>query len=97
MAGRRLFGREAQLEVVTRLVQDLRRSRGELLLLAGEPGIGKTRLAEVVVDLARESRARRAEPSFEGGIAAAASVAATRDSSSARSVSRASIVTSPTQ
>ena len=34
MAGRRLFGREAQLEVVTRLVQDLRRSRGELLLLA---------------------------------------------------------------
>ena len=55
---RRLVGREAQLAVVDAHLDDLERSRGALLLLAGEPGIGKTRLAGEIVDRAREQGAR---------------------------------------
>ncbi len=59
-AGRPLLGRESQLTVVTARLADLDASRGATLLLSGEPGIGKTRLAEEVVALARERGCRGA-------------------------------------
>lgn len=55
---RRLVGRAAQLAVAQVHLDGLARSAGALVLLAGEPGIGKTRLAEEIVSLAREHGAR---------------------------------------
>lgn len=57
---RQIVGREAQLAVVAAHIADLDRSRGGLVLLTGEPGIGKTRLAEEIVRLGRERGARSA-------------------------------------
>ena len=57
---RPLLGRESQLAVATARLADLDASRGAMLLLTGEPGIGKTRLAEEVVALARERGYRSA-------------------------------------
>jgi predicted ATPase len=51
---RRLLGREAQLAAAAGQLDALMRSRGSLLLLSGEAGIGKTRLAEEIVEDARE-------------------------------------------
>ena len=48
-----LVGRDAQLDVLADRVAALADGRGGLVLLAGEPGIGKTRLAEEAVALAR--------------------------------------------
>ena len=59
-AGRRhteLVGRDAQLAVLADRVAALADGRGGLVLLAGEPGIGKTRLAEEAVALARAAGA----------------------------------------
>jgi tetratricopeptide (TPR) repeat protein len=55
---RQIVGRGAQLAVVAAHVTDLERSRGGLVLMTGEPGIGKTRLAEEIVGLGRERGAR---------------------------------------
>jgi predicted ATPase len=57
---RQIVGRGAQLAVAAAHVADLDRSRGGLVLLTGEPGIGKTRLAEEIVGLGRERGARSA-------------------------------------
>jgi tetratricopeptide (TPR) repeat protein len=57
---RQLVGRAAQLAVAEVRLDDLARSSGSLLLLVGEAGIGKTRLAEEVVGLARGRGARAA-------------------------------------
>lgn len=52
-----LVGRDAELDVLrTRLGQALA-GRGAIALLAGEPGIGKTRLAEALADEARDAGA----------------------------------------
>src|ERR1044072_5382239 len=48
MPSRLLLGRDRELALVGSLLDDLALSRGNLLLLTGDPGIGKTRLAEVV-------------------------------------------------
>jgi tetratricopeptide (TPR) repeat protein len=45
-----LVGREPELRIVSAIVDDLSKGRGGLLLILGEPGIGKTRLAEAVVE-----------------------------------------------
>jgi predicted ATPase len=57
---RQIVGRGAQLAVVAAHVADLDLSRGGLVLLTGEPGIGKTRLAEEIVGLGRERGVRPA-------------------------------------
>jgi tetratricopeptide (TPR) repeat protein len=56
--GRQLIGREAQLAVVDGHLADLERGHGGLLVLAGEAGIGKTRLAEEIVARSRERGAK---------------------------------------
>ncbi len=53
-AAGQLFGRASQLAVAVGCFDDLDRSRGAFLLLTGEAGIGKTRLAEEVLALARD-------------------------------------------
>jgi DNA-binding SARP family transcriptional activator len=50
-----LVGREDQLRVISRALSDAASGRGRVLLLAGEPGMGKTRLAEEASRRARES------------------------------------------
>lgn len=48
----RLVGREAHLQRIGERLDDLRRGRGGVLIIGGEPGIGKTRLAEAAAGLA---------------------------------------------
>jgi len=52
-----LAGRQAELAELSATLQDALSGRGRLLFLTGEPGIGKTRLAE---ELAREAEERGA-------------------------------------
>ncbi|MGI8553876.1 MAG: ATP-binding protein [Dehalococcoidia bacterium] len=49
-----LVGRTEELALLRERLQAARTSRGSLVLLAGEPGIGKTRLAEELAGEARE-------------------------------------------
>lgn len=49
-----LVGRDAELAELTAALARLSRSNGSLFLLAGEPGIGKSRLATEVAEAARE-------------------------------------------
>lgn len=44
----RLVGRQQELQVCLRVVEDVGRGAGRMLLLSGEPGIGKTRLAQEI-------------------------------------------------
>ena len=48
-----LVGRSREVRLIERRLNDLAGGRGSVLLLTGEPGIGKTRLAEEVEALAR--------------------------------------------
>ncbi len=43
-----IVGREAELSAISRLLDEAARGSGGIALLVGEPGIGKTRLAEAV-------------------------------------------------
>jgi predicted ATPase len=45
-ASRQLFGRERELTVLTRALADSEAGRARIVWIGGEPGIGKTRLAE---------------------------------------------------
>jgi transcriptional regulator with XRE-family HTH domain len=51
----RLVGRERELETLTQLMELVRAGQGAVALLAGEPGIGKTRLLH---ELAQRARSR---------------------------------------
>jgi DNA-binding winged helix-turn-helix (wHTH) protein/tetratricopeptide (TPR) repeat protein len=55
--GRPFVGREAAMKRMRDSLEEAAAGRGRLLLLVGEPGIGKTRTAE---ELAREARAKGA-------------------------------------
>jgi len=57
-AGRGLIGRVAERAAVAELVAAAERGRGALLLISGEPGIGKTRLLQEAVERAREAGLR---------------------------------------
>jgi DNA-binding SARP family transcriptional activator len=48
-----LVGRDAELAVASTLLEDVRAGRTRWLTVAGEPGIGKTRLTETLADQAR--------------------------------------------
>ena len=50
-------GREKELETLQRALGDALAGRGRLLVIAGEPGIGKSRLAEELARAAADSRA----------------------------------------
>jgi class 3 adenylate cyclase len=53
LAGGVFVGRERELEELRAAVDDVRQGRGRLVLLAGEPGIGKTRTASELTTYAR--------------------------------------------
>ncbi|MCT9932951.1 AAA family ATPase [Planotetraspora sp. A-T 1434] len=50
VSGTGLVAREEQLRLLSRRLADVRRGRGGVLLVSGEAGIGKTRLAEAAAD-----------------------------------------------
>ncbi|HYP88956.1 MAG TPA: AAA family ATPase, partial [Polyangiaceae bacterium] len=54
--GGRLLGREREREALDRLLDRGRAGRGGVLVVHGEPGIGKTALLECAVETAREFR-----------------------------------------
>jgi DNA-binding CsgD family transcriptional regulator len=49
MAPSRLFGRTAELEILGRLIANVRRGRSAVLVVRGEPGIGKTELLRQLI------------------------------------------------
>src|SRR6188508_2922855 len=53
-ASRQLFGRERELAVLTHALTDSERGRARVVWIGGEPGIGKTRLAEELAAAATE-------------------------------------------
>jgi hypothetical protein len=54
------LGRERELEVLTRLIEAARRGRSGVLVVRGDPGVGKTALVERVVASATDVRVLRA-------------------------------------
>ncbi len=46
------IGRQSELAVLTAALDDALAGRGQIVMLAGEPGIGKTRLAQELASLA---------------------------------------------
>jgi predicted ATPase len=70
IAGRGLIGRGAQLELIGSQLAGLDESRGALVLLSGEPGIGKTRLAEETLARGRALGARTAWTTAWQGVGA---------------------------
>ena len=58
VTARRFVGRERELSELTAGLDEAASGRGSLFLLSGEPGIGKTRLAKEVADLAARREAR---------------------------------------
>jgi hypothetical protein len=53
-----LVGRRAEIEMLAEAVDELRSGSGSLVLLVGEPGIGKSRLAEETARLAEAAQLR---------------------------------------
>jgi DNA-binding SARP family transcriptional activator/tetratricopeptide (TPR) repeat protein len=71
----RLVGRDRELRRLERCWEEARAGRAHLALVTGEPGIGKTRLAEALTDLAAQqgavvatARAYRAEGELGHGL-----------------------------
>jgi class 3 adenylate cyclase len=58
LAGGVFVGREGELEEMTGLLEDALAGQGRMLLLSGDPGIGKTRIAEQLSTYARVRGAR---------------------------------------
>jgi DNA-binding CsgD family transcriptional regulator len=58
--GEQLLGRSSEREVLDRLLEAARRREGGVLVVHGEPGVGKTALLRYAVQAAREFRVARA-------------------------------------
>ena len=58
-SGRRLLGREREREVLDRLLDGVRGGHGGVLVVHGEPGVGKTALLDYAVEAARQFRTAR--------------------------------------
>ena len=56
---RRLFGRQREVAVLERLLRTARDGHGAVLVVDGEPGVGKTALLEYASDVAEEFRVVR--------------------------------------
>ncbi len=54
-AGALFVGRDRELQVMLEALEDARSGRGRVILLGGEPGIGKSRLADELASRARDS------------------------------------------
>jgi DNA-binding CsgD family transcriptional regulator len=52
LPGQHVLGRQREREVLGRLLDDARAGRGSVLVLYGEPGMGKTALLDLAVELA---------------------------------------------
>ena len=59
VASRRLFGRQREVAVFERLLNTAREGHGAVLVVEGEPGVGKTALLEYASDMAEEFRVVR--------------------------------------
>ncbi|MBV8305850.1 MAG: ATP-binding protein [Gammaproteobacteria bacterium] len=57
-APRQMVGRARELDVLRSAFTRLLDGRRQVVLISGEPGIGKTRCAEAVADLAEDQGAR---------------------------------------
>src|ERR1700704_5418846 len=57
--GEHLLGRHRERDVLDRLLQAARNGSGGVLVLHGEPGVGKTALLEYAVETSREFRVAR--------------------------------------
>jgi hypothetical protein len=55
-----LVGREHEVDVLTRLVEAARRGQSQVLVVQGDPGVGKTALVDRVVASASDARVLRA-------------------------------------
>ena len=56
--GQILIGRQREMETLTSAFDDALAARGQMVMLAGEPGIGKTRLAQELASHAESLGAR---------------------------------------
>ena len=54
------IGREGEVEVLTRLIEAARRGQSGVLVIRGDPGVGKTALVEHVVASVSDARILRA-------------------------------------
>ncbi|MDA0164363.1 LuxR C-terminal-related transcriptional regulator [Solirubrobacter ginsenosidimutans] len=59
MSGRTLVGRERERDALDRLLDGVRAGRGGVLVIHGEPGVGKTALLEYAVEAGPEFRIAR--------------------------------------
>ena len=59
-AGIYLSGRDAECAVLDELLHATRQGESRVLVIRGEPGVGKTALLEYAIDSAREFRVARA-------------------------------------
>jgi len=60
VAAERLIGRQREMAVLERLLDGARNSRGSVVVVHGDPGVGKTALLEFAVEAAEDFRALRA-------------------------------------
>src|SRR4051812_36447486 len=59
LPGAQLLGREREREVLSRLLEGVRGGRGGVLVVHGDPGVGKTALLEWTVEEGRQLRVLR--------------------------------------
>src|SRR3954464_15572751 len=57
--GERLVGRVRERAALERLLEEVRRGRSGMLVVHGEPGVGKTALLEYAVEVGRDFRVGR--------------------------------------